>query len=53
MKKYLLVVGIWAALSYPIYNFLPTWCVVVYGFVSVAALLVWAGTRKGSTIKKV
>ncbi|WP_233636046.1 hypothetical protein [Hymenobacter setariae] len=52
MKKYLLVVGAWAALSYPIYRFTAPWCVVVYGVVTLLALLIWAGTRKGSTIKR-
>jgi len=52
MKKYLLIVGAWAALSYPIYRFITPWAVIVYGVVSLLALLIWAGTRKGSTIQK-
>ena len=51
MKKYLITVIAWAALSYPIYRFIAPWAVIVYGVVSLLALLVWAGTRKGSTIK--
>lgn len=52
MKKYLLTAAGWVALSYPIYKFLPPWCVVVYGVVSLLALLIWAGTRKGPTIQR-
>jgi hypothetical protein len=51
MKKYLLIFGAWAALSYPVYKIGP-WAVVVYGVVSLVVLLIWAGTRKGSTIKR-
>jgi hypothetical protein len=52
MKKYLLIVGVWAGLSYPIYRFIAPWAVIVYGVVSLVALLLWAGTRKGSTVKR-
>ena len=52
MKKYLLYAGAWVALSYPIYRFIAPWAVIVYGVVSLLALLIWAGTRKGSTIKR-
>jgi hypothetical protein len=46
MKKYLLVVGIWIALSYPIYRFIGPIAVVGYGVLSLVGLLVWACTRK-------
>ena len=52
MKYLLLIFAIWAGLSYPIYRFLPPWVVVVYGVVSLIAVLVWAGTRKGPTIQR-
>jgi hypothetical protein len=52
MKKYLLIVGIWAGLSYPTYRYLGPVAVIIYGVVSLVCLLVWAGTRKGSTVKK-
>jgi hypothetical protein len=46
MTKYLITAAVWAGLSYPIYKF------IIYGVVSLICLLVWAGTRKGSTIKR-
>lgn len=46
MIKYLLYVGVWAGLSYPIYTFISPAAVVVYGVVSMVAVLVWACTRK-------
>jgi hypothetical protein len=52
MVKYLITAAAWAALSYPIYKFIAPWAVIVYGVVSLICLLVWAGTRKGSTIKR-
>ena len=52
MKKYLLIAGAWVALSYPTYRYLGPVAVIIYGVVSLAALLIWAGTRKGSTIKR-
>lgn len=52
MTKYLLTAGAWLALSYPIYRFIAPWAVVVYGVVSLLALLIWAGTRKSTTVKR-
>jgi hypothetical protein len=52
MTKYLITAATWAALSYPIYKFIGPIAVIIYGVVSLACLLVWAGTRKGSTIKR-
>jgi hypothetical protein len=52
MKYLVILFVIWAGLSYPIYRFLPHWVVVVYGVVSLVAVLLWAGTRKGSTVKR-
>jgi hypothetical protein len=52
MKKYLLIAGVWAGLSYPIYRFIAHWAVIPYGLISLIALLIWAGTRTGSTIKR-
>ena len=52
MTKYLITAAAWAALSYPIYRFIAPWAVIVYGVVSLLALLIWAGTRKGSTVKR-
>jgi hypothetical protein len=52
MLKLFITFAAWAALSYPIYRFIAPWAVIVYGVVSLICLLVWAGTRKGSTIKR-
>jgi hypothetical protein len=46
MKKYLLIVGVWAGLSYPTYRFLGPVAVCIYGFVSLVLFLIWAATRK-------
>jgi hypothetical protein len=46
MKKYLLCFGAWAGLSYPIYTYIGPKSVVAYGVLSLAALLIWACTRK-------
>jgi hypothetical protein len=46
MKKYLLYAGVWAGLSYPIYTYIGPNYVVAYGVLSMAALLIWACTRK-------
>ena len=47
MKKYLLIVGVWVGLSYPIYRFITPWAVVAYGVVSLACLLIWAVVHSG------
>jgi len=52
MFKLLITFAAWAGGSYAVYRFLPPWCIIVYGVVSLVCLLVWAGTRKGSTIKR-
>ena len=52
MIKYLLIAFAWMALSYPIFRYLGPIAVVGYGVLSLVCLLVWAGTRKGSTVKK-
>jgi hypothetical protein len=52
MLKLAITFVAWAALGYPIYKFIAPWALVAYGVVSLLALLIWAGTRKGSTIKR-
>jgi hypothetical protein len=52
MLKLFITFAAWVAGSYAIYQFLPRWCIVVYGVVSLVCLLVWAGTRKGTTVKR-
>lgn len=39
MLKWLLASLAWVALSYPVYQFLPRWCVVVYGVFTIGLLL--------------
>jgi hypothetical protein len=46
MKKYLLIVGAWAALSYPIYRFIGPVAVCIYGFGSLILFFIWLVTRK-------
>jgi hypothetical protein len=43
MKKYLLIAGVWAGLSYPIYRFIAHWAVIPYGLISLIALLIYLG----------
>ncbi len=45
MKAILFYFVLWVAGSYAVYSFLPSWCIVVYGVVSLVALLVYAVTR--------
>jgi hypothetical protein len=52
MFKLLITFAAWVAGSYAVYRFLPSWCIVVYGIMSLVCFLIWAGTRKGSTIKR-
>jgi hypothetical protein len=52
MLKLFITFAAWVAIGYPIYRFVAPWALVVYGVVSLLALLIWAGTRKGSTIKR-
>jgi hypothetical protein len=46
MKKYLLIVGIWAGLSHPIYRYIGPVAVCIYGFGSLIAFFIWVATRK-------
>ena len=46
MVKYLITAAIWVGLSFPIYFKLGGVAVCLYGFLSIAGLLVWAVTRK-------
>jgi hypothetical protein len=52
MLKFVITFAAWAGLGYPIYKFIAPWALVVYGVISLVCFLVWAGTRKGSTVKR-
>jgi hypothetical protein len=46
MKKYLLIAGVWAGLSYPIYHFIGPVVVCIYGFGSLIFFFIWIATRE-------
>lgn len=50
MTKYLLSAAAWVALSYPVYRFLGPVAVCLYGLASMIGLLVWAATRKPTSL---